>query len=162
FNNRRPIVAEWDSRIGPFSGTVLKGVPFIQRISRYNFNFHKGVFNTMELKSAAINYDTHGGKYPGHRRTHPTIEEYVDCALRSAKTVLNLGAGAGSSEPEDRYVRAVEPSKELRSQRQKAQRVPAIIGTADSLPFDENSFDASMAMVTVHHWPDIRKGLHEL
>lgn len=50
----------------------------------------------------------------------------------------------------------------MRSQRLKAQKVPAINGTADSLPFDDNSFDASMAMVTVHHWPDMNKGLKEL
>lgn len=116
----------------------------------------------MDIKNPAFNYDKHGQKYSGHRRTDPRIAEYVYSALGSAKTVLNLGAGAGSYEPENRYVIAVEPSKEMRSQRQKAQKVPAIIGTADSLPFDENSFDASMAMVTIHHWPDIRKGLHEL
>lgn len=110
----------------------------------------------------AFNYDKDGKKYSKHRQTDPRIAEYVFHALGSAKTVLNVGAGAGSYEPEDRYVVAVEPSNVMRSQRQKSQRVPALIGTADSLPFDDNSFDASMAMVTVHHWPNISKGLNEL
>jgi SAM-dependent methyltransferase len=79
--------------------------------------------------------------------------------LGDAKTVLNVGAGAGSYEPEDKYVVAVEPSKVMRAQRIKLGKVPAINGTAESLPFDDQSFDASMAMVTVHHWPDINKGL---
>lgn len=116
----------------------------------------------METENPAFNYDKYGQKYSGHRRTDPRIAEYVYAALGSAKTVLNLGAGAGSYEPEDRYVVAVEPSSVMRSQRLKAQKVPAINGTADSLPFDDNSFDASMAMVTVHHWADMNKGLKEL
>ncbi|MGL4599601.1 MAG: class I SAM-dependent methyltransferase, partial [Bacteroidia bacterium] len=71
-------------------------------------------------------------------------------------------AGAGSYEPVDKYVVAVEPSIVMRSQRMKNNKVPAIQAKADYLPFDENAFDASMAMVTVHHWPDIDKGLKEL
>ena len=116
----------------------------------------------MEIKNPAFNYEQHGQTYSGHRRTDPRIAQYVYAALGSAKTVLNVGAGAGSYEPEDGYVVAVEPSSVMRAQRQRAQKVPAIIGTADSLPFDDHSFDASMAIVTVHHWPDIQKGLREL
>ncbi|WP_096438841.1 class I SAM-dependent methyltransferase [Alteribacter populi] len=116
----------------------------------------------MEIENPAFNYDEHGHQYSGHRRTDPRIAEYVYAALGSAKTVLNVGAGAGSYEPGDRYVIAVEPSRVMRSQRQTTQKAPAIIGTADSLPFDDHSFDASMAMVTIHHWPDMRKGLQEL
>ncbi|WP_205603253.1 class I SAM-dependent methyltransferase [Heyndrickxia ginsengihumi] len=116
----------------------------------------------VKIKHSAFNYDKHGQKYSGYRRTDPRIEEYVYAALESASTILNVGAGAGSYEPEDKYVIAVEPSSVMRSQRQRGKKVPAIIGTADSLPFDDHSFDASMAMVTIHHWPDIKKGLQEL
>lgn len=116
----------------------------------------------MEINNPAFNYDKHGQKYSGQRRTDPRIEKYVHQALGSAKTVLNVGAGAGSYEPIDKYVIAVEPSLAMRSQRHGANKVPAMIGKADNLPFDDNSFDASMAMVTVHHWPDIKKGLKEL
>lgn len=113
-------------------------------------------------KNPAFDYDKHGQKYFGQRRTDPRIEKYVHDALGSAKTVLNVGAGAGSYEPNEKYVIIVEPSLAMRSQRHGANKVPAIIGKADSLPFDDNSFDASIAMVTVHHWPDIKKGLKEL
>jgi SAM-dependent methyltransferase len=82
--------------------------------------------------------------------------------LADAKTILNVGAGAGSYEPPDKYVVAVEPSIAMWEQRIKNNKVPAIIAKADSLPFDENSFDAAMAMITVHHWPDMEKGLKEL
>ena len=82
-------------------------------------------------------------------------------ALGSARTVLNIGAGAGSYEPEDRYVLAIEPSAAMRAQRPK-HLTPAIHGVAENLPLDDQSIDASMASITVHQWPDLQKGLSEL
>ncbi|MBC7861670.1 MAG: class I SAM-dependent methyltransferase [Bacteroidia bacterium] len=116
----------------------------------------------MEIKNPAFNYETPGQNYSGIRKTDERIAAYVYEALASAKTVLNVGAGAGSYEPADKYIVAVEPSAAMRSQREKSKKVPAISATADSLPFDDRSFDASMAMVTLHHWPDMNKGLKEL
>lgn len=104
-------------------------------------------------------YDTIGIKYAGHRQTDPRIAEQVWAALGDSRTVLNIGAGTGSYEPDDRYVIAVEPSAVMRSQR---TRFPAIIGTAGALPFDDNAFDASMAMLTIHHWPSAEEGLKEM
>jgi len=74
-------------------------------------------------------------------------------------TVLNIGAGAGSYEPEDRYVISVEPSKEMREQRLEAGKNPAVNAKSDNLPFDDNSFNYSTAFLTIHHWIDLRKGL---
>ena len=116
----------------------------------------------MKIENPAFNYDKYGQKYSGYRKTDPRIAEYVNNALGDSKTVLNVGAGAGSYEPADKYVVAVEPSTVMREQRIKNHKVPAINAKADSLPFDDNSFDASMAMITVHHWPDIKRGLKEL
>lgn len=116
----------------------------------------------MRIENPAFNYDQLGQKYSGYRQTDPRIAAFVNEALGDAKTILNVGAGAGSYEPADKYVIAVEPSMVMRSQRMKNNKVPAINAKADDLPFDDNSFDASMAMVTVHHWPDIDKGLKEL
>ena len=82
-------------------------------------------------------------------------------ALGDARTVLNVGAGAGSYEPEDRQVLAVEPSAAMRAQRPR-HRAPAIDASAESLPFDDQSFDAAMATVTVHQWSDHERGLREL
>lgn len=107
-------------------------------------------------------YDEHGKGYSGYRQTDPRIAAYVSQALNSAETVLNVGAGAGSYEPADRYVAAVEPSEVMRRQREKSNKAPAVIGSAESLPFDDNAFDAVMAMVTIHHWGDMEKGLCEL
>jgi len=106
-------------------------------------------------------YDTKGGGYAGQRRTDPRIAALVHDALGDARTVLNVGAGAGSYEPTDRYVVAVEPSATMRAQRPPAA-VPAIDGTAERLPFDDDAFDAAMATITVHQWSDTDRGLAEL
>jgi SAM-dependent methyltransferase len=75
--------------------------------------------------------------------------------------VLNVGAGTGSYEPADRWVLAVEPSPTMRAQRQ-ADAAPAICARAESLPLDDDSIDAAMACVTIHHWAPAAKGLAEL
>jgi hypothetical protein len=75
--------------------------------------------------------------------------------------VINVGAGAGSYEPQDRDVVAVEPSQSMRAQRPR-RLAPAIDATAEHLPFGDRSFDAAMAIVTIHQWADWRAGLREL
>lgn len=116
----------------------------------------------MKIENPAYNYDTHGQNYSGTRKTDPRIAAWVWRALGDAKIVLNVGAGAGSYEPDDRYVIAVEPSVTMRTQRLANKKNPAINAKADQLPFDDNVFDATMAMLTLHHWPDMNKGLREL
>ncbi|WP_028777210.1 class I SAM-dependent methyltransferase [Shimazuella kribbensis] len=116
----------------------------------------------IEITNPAFNYDKTGQRYSTIRQTDNRISSYVHNTLGVAKTVLNIGAGAGSYEPKDRYVIAIEPSKVMRAQRAVTNKVPAIHGFADHLPFDDDAFDAAMAMVTVHHWPDIKAGLEEI
>ncbi|MHB8243278.1 MAG: class I SAM-dependent methyltransferase [Solirubrobacteraceae bacterium] len=95
------------------------------------------------------------------RRPDPRIAAQLHAALGSARSVLNVGAGAGSYEPADRYVAAVEPSASMRSMR-TPELAPAIDATAESLPFDDGSFDAAMASITVHQWADPWRGLAEM
>lgn len=106
-------------------------------------------------------YDTIGVNYSDLRKPDARIEKVISNALGSAETVLNVGAGTGSYEPADRSVTAVEPSAEMIGQR-NASAAPAIQGYAENLPFDDNSFDAAMAILTVHHWTDKAKGLREM
>jgi SAM-dependent methyltransferase len=114
-----------------------------------------------ERPAGDVDYEQHGIGYAAVRRPDPRIAAQVHAALGTGKTVLNVGAGAGSYEPVDRYVLAVEPSATMRAQR-PAGAAPAVDATAEHLPFDDDSFDAAMAMVTVHQWPDADRGLREL
>jgi len=111
--------------------------------------------------SSAQLYDTIGASYTVTRRTEPRIAEQVRAALGDARTVLNVGAGTGSYEPPDRDVTAVEPSAVMRAQR-PAGAAPCVAASAESLPFEDQSFDAAMAFATIHHWQDPIAGLREM
>jgi SAM-dependent methyltransferase len=106
-------------------------------------------------------YDTIGAAYTVTRRTEPRIAAQVWAALGDARTVLNVGAGTASYEPPDRVVTAVEPSALMRAQR-PADAAPCVAAFAESLPFEDQSFDAAMAFATVHHWQDPIAGLSEM
>jgi SAM-dependent methyltransferase len=111
--------------------------------------------------SSAHLYDTIGATYAVTRRTEPRIAAQVWAALGDARTVLNVGAGTGSYEPPHREVTAVEPSAVMRAQR-PAGAPPCVDATAENLPFEDQSFDAAMAVATVHHWRDPIIGLREM
>ena len=106
-------------------------------------------------------YDTIGINYAELRRPDGRIARIVESALGSAQTVLNVGAGTGSYEPADRLVTAVEPSREMIRKR-KAAAAKAVQASAEDLPFEDKSFDAAMAILTIHHWPDKEAGLREM
>src|ERR671932_2699720 len=78
-------------------------------------------------------YDAIGTTYATTRREDPRIAALVHAALGDARTVVNVGAGAGSYEPRDRHVIAVEPSDTMAAQRPR-DRAPAIRATAERLP----------------------------
>lgn len=109
----------------------------------------------------SASYDTIGLNYAELRKPDPRIARFINEALGSARTVLNVGAGTGSYEPTDREVTAVEPSREMIRQR-KPGAARAIEASAESLPFPDKSFDASMAILTIHHWREKEAGLREM
>jgi SAM-dependent methyltransferase len=106
-------------------------------------------------------YDTIGIDYAALRKPDPRIAAHLWRALGDARSVLNVGAGTGSYEPADRIVTALEPSREMIRQR-PPKAAPAIQGEAENLPFADGSFDAAMAVLTVHHWSDQGRGLREM
>jgi SAM-dependent methyltransferase len=106
-------------------------------------------------------YDRIGAGYGNFRRTDPRIAARIEAALGDARTILNVGAGAGSYEPAGREVTAVEPSAEMIAQRPPSA-APTVQANAESLPFDDDSFDAALAVLTAHHWADLDAGLGEM
>lgn len=106
-------------------------------------------------------YDQFGIGYHRTRREDPRLATPIHAALADARTVVNVGAGTGSYEPQDRRVVAVEPSDVMIAQR-PAGAAPVIRAVAEALPFENGSFDAGMALWTVHHWSDPDRGLAEL
>jgi SAM-dependent methyltransferase len=106
-------------------------------------------------------YDAIGRTYATTRRADPRIARLVDEALGDAISVVNVGAGTGSYEPEGRRVVAIEPSGVMIAQR-PAGAAPAIQASAEALPLPDASVDAAMAILSDHHWSDRAGGLREL
>lgn len=106
-------------------------------------------------------YDRMGVGYADVRRPDPRFEAAIWAALGDARSVLNVGAGAGSYEPRDREVIAVEPSPVMIGQRPPGA-APAIQGVAEALPLGDAGVDATMGVFTMHHWDDLERGLAEV
>jgi SAM-dependent methyltransferase len=106
-------------------------------------------------------YDELGSGYADVRRPDPRIATRIEAALGKARSVVNVGAGTGSYEPADLEVTAVEPSVEMIAQRPPGA-APVVQASAEELPFEDDSFDAALAVLTVHHWQDLDAGLAEM
>jgi SAM-dependent methyltransferase len=106
-------------------------------------------------------YDRIGATYSATRRPDPRLAGRILEALGDATSVVNVGAGAGSYEPTDRFVVGVEPSATMI--RQRAQGSARVVqALAEALPFADGAFEAALAILTVHHWSDLARGLAEV
>lgn len=107
-------------------------------------------------------YDRIGSGYAGTRREDPRLAAAIRDALGPGRTVVNVGAGAGSYEPSDRHVVAIEPSDVMAAQR-PPHLAPALRCSAGALPLRDSGADAAMAVLTVHHWDaEQEAGVREL
>jgi SAM-dependent methyltransferase len=106
-------------------------------------------------------YDQIAVGYAERRRPDERIAARINGALGGCRRVLNVGAGAGSYEPANRFVVAVEPSAQMIRQRPRTA-AQAIRASAGQLPFRDQSFDAALAILTIHHWPNREDGLAEM
>jgi SAM-dependent methyltransferase len=116
----------------------------------------------MKATATAFDYDKNEHDYAQVRKADSRIFEYIRNALDEFTTILNVGAGTGSYEPADKYVISVEPSSVMRKKRLALGKNPAVDAYADKMPFEDASFDASLAILTIHHWPNLRDGLMEM
>jgi SAM-dependent methyltransferase len=106
-------------------------------------------------------YDRIGATYAATRRPDPRIAGRILEALGDATSVVNVGAGAGAYEPTDRFVVGVEPSATMIRQRdQGSARV--VQALAEALPFADGAFESALAVLTVHHWSNLPRGLGEV
>lgn len=108
-----------------------------------------------------VNFNQLAEQYRKHRKPDARIAARIQFHIEGAKRVLNVGSGIGSYEPENCDIVALEPSHEMNARRKNANAV-MIQGVAENLPFRDNVFDISMAILTIHHWSDIESGLKEM
>jgi SAM-dependent methyltransferase len=105
-------------------------------------------------------YDRTGRGYSRARRPDPRVAAVINQALPGIESVANIGAGAGSYEPAHTVV-AVEPSRVMIAQRPPGS-APAVQAVAERLPIRSNAADAALAVLTVHHWGDLARGVAEM
>jgi SAM-dependent methyltransferase len=120
-----------------------------------------GQYEFQRENAVSAKYDIIGINYAELRKPDHRIAKVITEALGSAQTILNVGAGAGSYEPADRTITAVDPSLEMIRKRSPSS-AEAIQASAEDLPFEDKTFDASMAILTIHHWTDKEAGLREM
>lgn len=150
-NSRAPQGVDEDT-VDPAGQTHPHGHPRLRRAESV----------TLTVVSVSARYDTIGVGYARTRREDPRIRSLIHGALGHARTVVNVGAGAGSYEPRDRHVIAIEPSDVMAAQRPR-WLAPAIRASAGALPLRDDAVDAAMAVLTVHHWDEDReRGVREL
>ena len=113
-----------------------------------------------ETPAGDFDYERGDIDYAAIRQPEPVFADAIRRALGDVKTLVNVGAGAGSYEPGDLEVTPVEPSASMRRQR-PAHLSPAVDGVAEALPFDDKSFDAALATITIHQWRDLEQGLDD-
>jgi SAM-dependent methyltransferase len=106
-------------------------------------------------------YDQIGRTYTATRREDPRLAAVIWAALGDARSVLNVGAGAGAYEPRDREVLALEPSEVMIAQRPHGA-APVLRASAEAIPLRDDSVDAAMAILSDHHWHDRRAGILEM
>ncbi|MGW2251025.1 class I SAM-dependent methyltransferase [Kitasatospora sp. NPDC001660] len=116
---------------------------------------------TADGSAGDADYGAIGGSYASYRRPEPRIAALIEQALGGARTVVNVGAGAGSYESEAFDVTPVEPSASMRAQR-PAHLPGAVDAVAEHLPFPDDAFDAAMTTFSVHQWSDVKAGLREM
>lgn len=106
-------------------------------------------------------YDRIGINYGQLRKPDKRLQTAIEKAIGDAQTILNIGAGTGSYEPRGKEVTAVEPSSTMITQR-ASDAAPVVQASAENLPFGNKEFDLAMAILTIHHWGDLGKGLAEM
>ena len=106
-------------------------------------------------------YNKIGVGYAQTRQEDPKLYNRILQNLGDAKSVVNIGAGAGSYEPKNLEVLAVEPS-EVMIQQRKPGSAPVIQATADKLPLKDKSYDAAMTVISIHHWHNQQQGIKEM
>lgn len=74
-------------------------------------------------------------------------------------SLLDVGGGTGAlaqrlSAALSAHVTVLDPTPEMLSYLPKNDRVTGVLGCAEAMPFDDDSFDAIIATNAFHHFPD--------
>jgi ubiquinone/menaquinone biosynthesis C-methylase UbiE len=116
-----------------------------------------------------IRYDSIGKDYNNTRSADPFITEALYSMLSpiSGGLYLDIGCGTGNyltafSKKGVQFI-GVDPSEVMLQQaKSKNDNTVFIQAQSESIPLPDAYFDGAIAILTMHHWDDIGKGLKEI
>ena len=109
-----------------------------------------------------VDFDQRAAEYARHRKVHPgVVNELLESGLFSPEThVLDVGCGTGNyaealTEATGCRVSGVDPSQRMLDRARDAAPWESLAqGSAESLPFGNDSFDVVMSTDVIHHIGD--------
>lgn len=105
----------------------------------------------------------------GDRFTTEDVAEIVGWlrpTVPSGGSFLDVGGGAGQlasllAEALDATATVLDPTPQMLSHVQPNERVTAVAGTAEAIPFPDDTFDAVLTTDALHHFRDQRAAVSE-
>lgn len=121
------------------------------------------------MESTKEKYDTIGHNYDRTRKADSYLTERLHHHLNPNTNGLYLDIGCGTGNYTDALQKrgfkfiGIDPSnKMLEKAKSRNQQISWRIGTAENTGLESASIDGIMASLTIHHWPDLKKGAVEL
>lgn len=114
-------------------------------------------------------YDRIGIGYNNTRQADPFLAGRLFHLLEAdpSKKYLDIGCGTGNYTialaEKGVTITGVEPSAVMREQANARQsNVSFVTGSSENIPFADQYFDGVSAILTIHHWSSLAKGLKEI
>ena len=86
---------------------------------------------------------------------------------KDGQSFLDIGCGTGNytialNEMGVEFT-GIDPSEEmLKTAKSKSEKINWLKGHVEKIPFSNQTFDGAIATLTIHHWPDLKKGFGEI
>lgn len=113
-------------------------------------------------------YDEIGQTYNATRRADPRIVDQMIklLGLPQEAAILDVGAGTGNYSLEwakhGYHVTALEPSLVMHQQGHSHPNLKWILGSAENMPFEDQSFDGIVSTLAVHHFSNVERSFREM
>lgn len=83
--------------------------------------------------------------------------------VKPSDKLLDVGCGTGITTIPWKCIRTgIDPAKKLLEKGNKKDEVKYVLGKAENIPFEDNSFDIVTSVTAIQNFSDLEKGLNEI